>query len=114
MNDSRQLVGTIVEPYWSDGAGLERLRALATEDYGHHPPIGDWNFDQFRAGVEWIDGRTGERSDRAEQVLAERRTRRDDSRPVDRRGAYHCRLRDGRVCEDLGPQQTLIQEPPAG
>ena len=110
MSDPRQLVRTIVEQCWSDAAGLESLRALVTDDYVHHTPMGDWSFDQFCAGVEWIDGRIGERRYRAEQVLADGElaaayiswsgVRRVDGSAVDGRGAYHCRLRDGRVCED--------------
>jgi predicted SnoaL-like aldol condensation-catalyzing enzyme len=108
--DPRELVRTIVEQCWSDEAGIERMRGLVTDDYVHHTPMGEWSFDQFCAGVAWIDGRIGERRYLAQQVLADgdlvaayitwTGIRSEDGSPVDGRGAYHCRLRDGLVCED--------------
>ncbi|HLK43198.1 MAG TPA: nuclear transport factor 2 family protein [Thermoleophilia bacterium] len=106
----RALVTTIVEQCWVDGAGLERMRGLVATGYVHHTAFGDWSFDQFVAGVGWIDERIGDRGYRVEHVVVEgdlaaaflryRGTRREDRSAVDGRGAYHCRILDGRVVED--------------
>jgi ketosteroid isomerase-like protein len=110
MSDPRELVRTIVEECWSDEAGLERMGGLVTEGYVHHTPMGDWTLARFRAGVAWIDARIAERTYAVDHVVVEgdmaaaflrwRGIRRDDGAAVEGRGAYHCRIEDGRVAED--------------
>jgi len=111
MNEDAELVRTIVEQCWAEPAGAERMRGLVTDDYIHHSPMGDWSFDQFAAGLEWIDSRIGERSYRMEHLilgdngmaaayLSWTGVRREGNEPVEGRGAYHCRIRDGQIAED--------------
>ncbi len=79
--------------------------------YVHHTPFGDWDFAQFRKGLEWVDSRIGDRSYRVEHSVVEggmaaafivwRGTSRADGSPVEGRGAYHCRIGDdGLIQED--------------
>jgi SnoaL-like domain len=110
MASDADLVRTIVEECWSDPAGVERMRSLVSSDYVHHSVMGDWTFDQFAAGVEWIDQRIGERCYRVDHIVSGdglvaaylrwHGVRRGDGSPVEGRGAYHCRIRDGRILED--------------
>ena len=110
MAGDTDLVRTIVEECWGDAAGVERMRALVSADYVHHSVMGDWTFDQFAAGVQWIDDRIGERSYQVEHVVSGdglvaaylrwQGVRREDGSAVQGRGAYHCRILDGRVTED--------------
>ena len=110
MTDARQIVRTIIEECWSDDAGLERMRALVSRDYVHHTPMGDWTFEQFAAGLRWVDSLIAGRTYRVEHLLAEdgmfaallswHGTRREDESVIDGRGAYHCRIADGVVAED--------------
>ena len=110
MDESAELVRTIVEECWSDAAGIARMRDLVTPAYVHHAVVGDWTFAQFAAGLDWVERQFADRSYVAEHVLVDgeraaayvrwRATRVADGRPVEGRGAYHCRLVDGLVAED--------------
>jgi ketosteroid isomerase-like protein len=110
MLDSRELVRTIVEECWSDPAGLERMREHLAEGYVHHTVMGDWTFEQYGRGLEWVDSNIADRTYRVEHILIDgdlaaayiawTGTRRADGSHVEGRGAYHCRLEDGRIAED--------------
>jgi predicted ester cyclase len=105
-----ELARTIVEECWSDEAGLDRMAALVAPGYVHHSAFGDVPFAGFRQGIGWVDGVFGDRSYRAEHVVAEgdlvavyltwAATRRADGSRVTGRGAYHLRVANGRVAED--------------
>ena len=105
-----ELVRFVVEECWSDAAGLERMRACVSPGYVHHTPWGDWGFEQFREGVEWVDGVFGDRRYHVEHAVIEGAmaaaylswsgVRRADGSAVEGRGAYHCRLEDGLIAED--------------
>lgn len=104
------VVREIVETCWSDDDGLARLEQLVTPDYVHHTAAGDWTLAQFTAGVAWVAQRLDARRYRVEHVVVEgdlaaayitwTARRVDDGTRVEGRGAYHCRFRDGAVCED--------------
>jgi SnoaL-like domain len=108
--DPRALARFVVEECWPDAAGVERMRGLVTPGYVHHTPFGDWTFDQFAAGLEWVDSQFGERTYTVEHVVGEgglaaaylrwSGTRRADGSAVDGRGAYHFRHEAGRIAED--------------
>jgi hypothetical protein len=110
VSDAKELVRTVVEECWSDPAGVERMRALVADGYVHHTPFGDWTFEQFARGVEWVESQIAGRTYRLEHVLVEgdlaaayfswSGTRVADGSAVDGRGAYHCRIEDERICAD--------------
>jgi len=110
VDDTRELVRLIVEECWADAAGLDRMYEHVADSYVHHSPFGDWDFAQFRRGLEWVDSRIANRTYRAQQIVVEgdraaafilwSGSGRADGLPVEGRGAYHCRTRDGRIQED--------------
>jgi hypothetical protein len=89
-------VRTVVEECWADAAGVERMAGLVADGYVHHTTFGDWSFEQFRAGLEWVDGQIGERT----YHVRWQGVRRADGTAVDGRGAYHCRIAAGRILGD--------------
>lgn len=101
----------IVEECWSDEAGLARMEEHLAAGYVHHTAgFGDWDFAGFKQGLEWVDGRFGDRTYAVEHVVVEgdlaaaylrwSATRRADGTAVTGNGAYHCRIADGRIRED--------------
>ena len=110
MSTPADLVRSIVEDCWTDAVGVERMRAMVAPDYVHHSVVGDWTFDQFAAGLAWVDSVFSGRHYVVEHVLVDGElvaaylrwsaTRRSDGSAVDGRGAYHARLVDGAVRED--------------
>jgi ketosteroid isomerase-like protein len=110
VSDAAGLVRTVVEECWSDAAGVERMARLVADGYVHHTAFGEWSFERFRAGLEWIDAQIGERRYQVEHVVVDgdmaaaylrwQGVRRVDGTAVDGRGAYHCRVADGRIVED--------------
>ena len=107
---AEDVVHEIVETCWSDDAGLRRMAELVTDDYVHHTMAGDWDLAQFVAGVVWVADRLEDRHYRVEHVVVEgdmaaayvswSARRSTDGALIEGRGAYHCRFRDGAVCED--------------
>ncbi len=110
VDDPRTIARTVVEECWSDPAGAEHMRSLLAEGYVHHSPFGDWTFEQFVEGLEWVETRISARTYRLEHVVVEgdlvatffgwSGTRTADGSPVEGRGAYHFRLEGGRIRED--------------
>ena len=106
----RGLVRALIEECWSDQAGLDRMADMLTPGYVHHTPWGDWDFTQFRAGMDYVDSVFSERRYQVVHVIDDGRlvaaflawsaVRRADQSTVDGRGAYHCRLDGGLVAED--------------
>lgn len=101
---------SVVEQCWIDDAGLDRLADLVTPDYVHHTVFGDWDFERFRAGIDFVESmftqrtyrvlHTVESGDRVAAYLEWEGTRRADRSGVIGRGAYHCRIAAGRIAED--------------
>jgi predicted SnoaL-like aldol condensation-catalyzing enzyme len=108
--DARTLARTVVEDCWSDPSGLQRMRSLLAAGYVHHTPFGDWTFEQFAQGLEWVESQISERVYRLEHVVVEgdlvatyfrwSGTRTADGSAVEGRGAYHFRLVEGRIDEE--------------
>ena len=104
------LVRVLIEECWSDDSGLDRMAGLLAADYVHHTPWGDWNFAEFRAGLEYVDSIFAGRRYQVMHLIMQgslvaaylrwTATRRADGSAVDGRGAYHCRLAGGLVAED--------------
>jgi ketosteroid isomerase-like protein len=107
---AEDVVREIVESCWSDVAGPRRLAELVTPDYVHHTVAGDWDLDQFVAGLAWVATRLDHRVYRVQHVVVAgdmaaayvvwTARRSSDGEEIVGRGAYHCRFRDGAVCED--------------
>ena len=111
MPDPRTLVRTVVEECWSDPAdGAKRMASLVSSDYVHHTPYGDWSLDQFFGGLDWLETHFSDRRYRVRHLVVEgpmvaafiewSAVRVADGRPIEGRGAYHCRVMDGLVHED--------------
>lgn len=108
--DPRDLARTVVEECWADADGVERMRGLLAPGYVHHTAFGDWTFDQFAAGLEWVETQFGGRTYSVEHIVCEgdlaavylrwSGTRTTDGTAVEGRGAYHFRHEDGRIAED--------------
>ncbi len=108
--DARELVRLIVEECWHDAAAVERMREHVAPGYVHHTPFGDWTFEQFSEGMEWVESQFTDRSYHVEHAVVERDlaaayltwrgTRQADQGRIEGRGAYHCRIADGVVQED--------------
>jgi SnoaL-like domain len=100
----------LAEDCWSDDAGAERMRAYIGPGYVHHTVDRDWTFDQWKAGLAWVDGYFADRVYAVQHVVVDgelsaaflrwRATRRTDGSPVEGTGAYHCRIVDGLIQED--------------
>lgn len=105
-----ELVRTLVEECWTTAGGLERMAKLIAPGYVHHTPFGDGGFDDFSAGLRYVDGVFADRRysvvhlvDDGELVAAYltwTATRVTDGSAVVGSGAYHCRIVDGVVAED--------------
>ena len=110
MSPADALIRTVVETCWSDDAGVARMAGLVTPDYVHHGATGDWSFAQFAEGLAWVAAQLDRRAHRVEHVVVDgdlaaaylswTALRAADGSAVSGRGAYHCRLRDGAICED--------------
>lgn len=110
MTDPRKLVRVVVEECWPSLDGLDRLEELVAPAYVHHTPFGDLDFEQFRAGLAYVESVFTDRAYRVEHVVVEgdlvaayvswTATRVADGSPVEGRGAYHCRVAGGLVAED--------------
>ena len=98
MGDGRaaargRLVRALIEECWSDQAGLDRMAGMLAPGYVHHTPWGDWDFTQFRAGLDYVDSVFRERRYRVVHVVDDGRlvaaflawsaVRRADQSPVD-------------------------------
>lgn len=105
-----RLVRAVIEECWSDQAGLDRMAGLLTPGYVHHTAWGDWDFSQFRGGMDYVDSVFADRRYQVVHVIDDGRlvaaflawsaVRRADQSPVSGRGAYHCRLDGGLIAED--------------
>jgi ketosteroid isomerase-like protein len=110
VTDPRALVRVVVEECWPGLDGLDRLEALVAPGYVHHTPFGDLTFEQFRAGLAYVESVFTDRAYRVEHVVVEgdlaaayvswTATRVADGSRVEGRGAYHCRVAGGLVAED--------------
>ncbi|HTY71084.1 MAG TPA: nuclear transport factor 2 family protein [Actinomycetes bacterium] len=109
MRSEETLVRSLVE-CWHDASGVARAREHVTSDYVHHTAMGDWSFDQWQAGMAWVDSVFADRAYTVQHVLVDGdrvaayvrwvATRRSDGSRVEGAGAYHCRLEGGLVAED--------------
>ena len=110
MTDLEGFVRMLVEECWSDAAGVVRMGGYTAPDYVHHTPNGDWTFEQFKAGMAWVDTVFAERRYRAQHIVVGQdlvaafvlwtATRVVDGTPRVGRGAYHGRVTHGLLRED--------------
>jgi predicted SnoaL-like aldol condensation-catalyzing enzyme len=104
------LVRTLVEECWNTAGGLERMATLIAPRYVHHTPFGDGGFDDFGAGLRYVDGLFADRRYSVVHLVDDgvlvaayltwTATRVTDGSAVVGSGAYHCRIVDGLVEED--------------
>jgi predicted ester cyclase len=114
---AKALLRTIIERYWTSEAGMDELAAHIAPGYVHHAPLGELNWDQFRAGLAALRGLSPVLSYRVTHIIAEgdlyavhvRSTishsgAAGDIAPtgkvVECAGAYHCRMAGDKIVED--------------